>query len=47
MAGTEGAALGSGDGQAPPARNAAGDAAFPNPTEPIQGAEDVLPAAGA
>ena len=35
---------GSGDGQAPPARNAAGDAAFPNPMEPIQGAEGVLPA---
>ena len=35
---------GSGDGQAPPARNAAGDAVFPNPTEPIQGAEGVLPA---
>ena len=35
---------GSGDGQAPPAGNAAGDAAFPNPTEPIQGAEGVLPA---
>ena len=29
---------GSGDGQAPPARNAADDAAFPNPREPIQGA---------
>ena len=35
---------GSGDGQAPPARNAAGDAVFPNPMEPIQGAEGVLPA---
>ena len=35
---------GSGDGQAPPAGNAAGDAAFPNPMEPIQGAEGVLPA---
>ena len=35
---------GSGDGQAPPAGNAAGDAAFPNPTESIQGAEGVLPA---
>ena len=35
---------GSGDGQAPPAGNAAGDAAFPNPREPIQGAEGVLPA---
>ena len=35
---------GSGDGQAPPARNAAGDAVFPNPSEPIQGAEGVLPA---
>ena len=35
---------GSGDGQAPPARNAADDAAFPNPREPIQGAEGVLPA---
>ena len=35
---------GSGDGQAPPARNAADDAAFPNPMEPIQGAEGVLPA---
>ena len=30
---------GSGDGQAPPARNAADDAAFPNPRESIQGAE--------
>ena len=35
---------GSGDGQAPPAGNAAGDAAFPNPMESIQGAEGVLPA---
>ena len=35
---------GSGDGQAPPARNAAGDAVFSNPREPIQGAEGVLPA---
>ena len=35
---------GSGDGQAPPARNAADDAAFPNPREPTQGAEGVLPA---
>ena len=35
---------GSGDGQAPPARNAADDAAFPNPRESIQGAEGVLPA---
>ena len=35
---------GSGDGQALPAGNAAGDAAFPNPMEPIQGAEGVLPA---
>ena len=35
---------GSGDGQAPPARNAAGDAVFPNPRESIQGAEGVLPA---
>ena len=35
---------GSGDGQAPPAGNAAGDAVFPNPMEPIQGAEGVLPA---
>ena len=35
---------GSGDGQAPPAGNAAGDAAFPNPMEPIQGAEGVPPA---
>ena len=35
---------GSGDGQAPPAGNAAGDAASPNPTESIQGAEGVLPA---
>ena len=35
---------GSGDGQALPAGNAAGDAAFPNPMESIQGAEGVLPA---
>ena len=35
---------GSGDGQAPPAGNAAGDAVFPNPMVPIQGAEGVLPA---
>ena len=35
---------GSGDGQAPPARNAADDAAFPNPTESTQGAEGVFPA---
>ena len=35
---------GSGDGQAPPAGNAAGDAVFPNPHESIQGAEGVLPA---
>ena len=35
---------GSGDGQAPPAGNAADDAAFPNPRESIQGAEGVLPA---
>ena len=30
--------------RAPPARNAAGDAVFPNPSEPIQGAEGVPPA---
>ena len=35
---------GSGDGQAPPAGNAASDAAFPNPMEPSQGTEGVPPA---
>ena len=35
---------GSGDGQAPPAGNAASEAAFPTTMEPSQGAEGVPPA---